>query len=71
MLIVDRDGSMSYQTQRVGRAWPLIHMRAVPRKTLLWILARIDLLLTMVNARRHIQSRMEVVVAYHQPACGC
>jgi hypothetical protein len=71
MLIVDRDGSISYQTQSVGRAWPLKHISAVLRKTIMRVTARLDPLLAMASARRHIQSRTEVFVAYHQPACGC
>jgi len=71
MLIVDRDGSISYQTQRVGRAWPLMYFSTVLRTTIRWVIARVDPLLAMASARRHIQSRMEVFVTYQQPACGC
>ena len=70
MVIVDRDGSISYQTHRVGRAGPLMRISAVVRTTLLWIFVRGDPLRAIVNARRHIQSHTDVF-AYHQPACGC
>lgn len=72
MVIVDRDGSVSYQTQRVGRARSLMRISTIVRMTILWILARGDPPLAIVNARRNIQLRTtDVFVAYHQPACGC
>jgi hypothetical protein len=70
MVIVDRDGSISYQTQRAGRARPLMRISAVVRTTFLWIFAQGNRLLAIVNARQHIQSHMDVC-AYHQPAYGC
>jgi hypothetical protein len=70
MVIVDRDGSISYQAQSVGQAGPLMRISAVVRTTLLWIFVRGSSLLAIVNARRHIQSHTDVC-AYHQPACGC
>ena len=70
MVIVDRDGNISYLTHRDGRAGPLMRISAVVRMTLLWIFVRGSSLLAIVNARQHIQSHTDVF-AYHQPACGC